>query len=203
MTGNWHVLRPTPPTKARSWTADSGATPATPTTSGTPRYGGAMFTTDEALAQKMKSIRSHGQEKKYYYQYVGLNSRLDTLQAAILNVKMKAFPEECNLRDAAGARYTELLKNKSYLKTPIISEGNYKSNGIINLDINLTQRFMVGKQGLDKFNKQIKEIRWADQEPIQLTGSGNNIHITRNIDKAKIYSLVFVDGNGCISVEHY
>ena len=86
--------------------------------------GGAMFTTDEALAQKIKSIRSHGQEKKYYYQYVGLNSRLDTLQAAILNVKMKAFPEECNLRDAAGARYTELLKNKSYLKTPIISEGN-------------------------------------------------------------------------------
>ncbi|MBK6699773.1 MAG: SprB repeat-containing protein [Saprospiraceae bacterium] len=88
-------------------------------------------------------------------------------------------------------------------KLSVGDEVNYKSNGTINLDINLTQRFMVGKQGLDKFNKQIKEIRWADQEPIQLTGSGNNIHITRNIDKAKIYSLVFVDGNGCISVEHY
>lgn len=88
-------------------------------------------------------------------------------------------------------------------KLSVGDEVNYKNNGTINLDINLTQRFMVGKQGLDKFNKRIKEIRWDDQEPIQLSGSGNNIHITRNIDKAKIYSLVFVDGNGCISVEHY
>ncbi len=86
--------------------------------------GGAIFTNDTKIAAKIKSIRTHGQEKKYYYQYIGVNSRLDTLQAAVLNVKMKVFAEECVKREAVGARYSELLKNKSYLKTPVIREGN-------------------------------------------------------------------------------
>ncbi len=86
--------------------------------------GGAMFTSDEALAAKIKSIRSHGQEKKYYYQYVGVNSRLDTIQAAILNVKMKVFAEECLLREKVGNNYSLLLKDKKNITTPFILKEN-------------------------------------------------------------------------------
>ncbi|HMV44801.1 MAG TPA: DegT/DnrJ/EryC1/StrS family aminotransferase [Leptospiraceae bacterium] len=87
--------------------------------------GGAIFTSNDELYAKIKSIRTHGQEKKYYYQYVGVNSRLDTLQAAVLNEKMKLFPEECELREKVGSRYTELLKTKKNLITPFISKDNH------------------------------------------------------------------------------
>ena len=55
--------------------------------------GGAMFTDDDELAAKLKMIANHGQSKRYYHDVVGCNSRLDTIQAAILNVKLKRLDE--------------------------------------------------------------------------------------------------------------
>lgn len=81
--------------------------------------GGAIFTNDDALATTLRQIRAHGQEKRYFHRIVGVNSRLDTLQAAILLAKMEVFEEEIRLRSEVAARYDLLLKGIA--KTPKIS----------------------------------------------------------------------------------
>lgn len=84
--------------------------------------GGAIFTNDDELAAKLKSIRVHGQgTDKYENVRVGLNGRLDTLQAAVLLPKLKAFHEELIARNRAAARYTEGLKD--IVKTPVVPDG--------------------------------------------------------------------------------
>ena len=75
--------------------------------------GGACFTSDDALARKMGQIRVHGQDKRYHHPLIGLNGRLDTLQAAILLAKLTVFEDEVAARIRVGARYSELLGAKS------------------------------------------------------------------------------------------
>lgn len=82
--------------------------------------GGAIFTSNDALYEKMKSIANHGQTERYIHKYVGINGRLDTIQAAILNVKMRHFQDEVKKREAIGQRYTKLLKDK--VITPTIKD---------------------------------------------------------------------------------
>ena len=71
--------------------------------------GGACFTDDEGLAIKMRWIRTHGQDKRYHHAILGINGRIDTLQAAILLAKFDVFPEEVAARARLGGRYSELL----------------------------------------------------------------------------------------------
>jgi UDP-2-acetamido-2-deoxy-ribo-hexuluronate aminotransferase len=80
-------------------------------------YGdsGACFTNDDNLAKAMRELRVHGQEKRYYHTRIGINGRMDTLQAAILLSKLEIFPEEVELRKKWGQVYKELLGEK--LKT--------------------------------------------------------------------------------------
>jgi len=73
--------------------------------------GGMIFTNDDALATKMRQIANHGQHVRYQHKYVGMNARLDTLQASILLAKWPHFEEEANARHRIGMRYTELLKD--------------------------------------------------------------------------------------------
>ncbi len=86
--------------------------------------GGAIFTHDDGLAEKMRQIRVHGQKVKHQHPLVGINGRLDTLQAAILLEKLELFPEECRLRWEVGQRYNELLSEVTGIKAPVISKGN-------------------------------------------------------------------------------
>jgi UDP-2-acetamido-2-deoxy-ribo-hexuluronate aminotransferase len=86
--------------------------------------GGAIFTNDDALAEKMRQIRMHGQKVKHHHSLVGLNGRLDTLQAAILLEKFELFPEECRLRWEIGKRYDTLLAGIAGIQTPFIADGN-------------------------------------------------------------------------------
>lgn len=74
-------------------------------------YGdsGACFTNDDAIAQKLIEIRIHGQHARYQHGRIGINGRMDTLQAAILIEKLKLFPEEITLRQQVAARYDALL----------------------------------------------------------------------------------------------
>ncbi len=72
--------------------------------------GGACFTSDDELAERMRQIRLHGQDRRYHHPIVGLNGRLDTLQAAILLAKLEIFPDEVRLRNELGRRYSEILK---------------------------------------------------------------------------------------------
>lgn len=71
--------------------------------------GGAIFTNDEELATAIRQIARHGQDKRYHHIRVGVNSRLDTLQAAILLPKLEILDDEIKRRNQVAARYTELL----------------------------------------------------------------------------------------------
>lgn len=83
--------------------------------------GGAIFTNDEALAEKLQSIRVHGQGKTRYQNVrLGVTGRLDTLQAAILLEKMKILPDEIEKRQQVADRYTALLKD--HVKTPVVRD---------------------------------------------------------------------------------
>ncbi|VAW12697.1 Aminotransferase, DegT/DnrJ/EryC1/StrS family [hydrothermal vent metagenome] len=80
--------------------------------------GGAIFCNDKGLAVKMRSVANHGMTEKYQYENVGLNSRLDNIQAAILEVKLKYLGEHINARQKAAAFYDENLKNIDRLFLP-------------------------------------------------------------------------------------
>lgn len=84
--------------------------------------GGAVFCRNEEQADLIKVLSSHGQVKRYHHKYVGLNARMDTLQAAIIKVKLRHFAHEIALRNKAAAMYTEALKN--LVETPVVPEGN-------------------------------------------------------------------------------
>lgn len=71
--------------------------------------GGAVMTSDEGLAKRIRMIANHGQERKYYHQRMGLNSRLDTLQAAILEVKLRYLDQFTEARQLVAQRYDEAL----------------------------------------------------------------------------------------------
>ncbi|MBF0301979.1 MAG: DegT/DnrJ/EryC1/StrS family aminotransferase [Desulfamplus sp.] len=86
--------------------------------------GGAIFTHDDTIAEKLRQIRIHGQKIKHQHPLIGINGRLDTLQAAILLEKFRIFPQECELRATVGNRYSELLSSAYEIRTPVISEGN-------------------------------------------------------------------------------
>lgn len=84
--------------------------------------GGAVFTDDPALAEKIASLRLHGQSKRYYHRHVGMNSRLDTLQAAVLLVKLAHFPAEIEERQRIAHRYDKLLTGLP-LERPVVRNG--------------------------------------------------------------------------------
>lgn len=83
--------------------------------------GGAIFTNDEHLAKKIRSLANHGQLAKYNYEFVGLNSRLDTLQAAILLAKLPNLEVFNNSRFKSSEKYTHLLSGISQIELPKIS----------------------------------------------------------------------------------
>jgi dTDP-4-amino-4,6-dideoxygalactose transaminase len=80
--------------------------------------GGAIFTHDSVLAEKMTMIASHGQKVKYHHDVIGINSRLDTLQAAILNVKLKYLHEYTLKRNEAANFYDNELASCTFLEIP-------------------------------------------------------------------------------------
>lgn len=80
--------------------------------------GGAIFTNDDALGDKMKMIANHGQRKRYYYEMVGCNSRLDTLQAAVLNIKLKHLDEYIRARQAVADFYDNAFADNPKIVTP-------------------------------------------------------------------------------------
>jgi UDP-2-acetamido-2-deoxy-ribo-hexuluronate aminotransferase len=84
--------------------------------------GGACFTNDDALAQRMAQIRVHGQSKRYHHPIIGMNGRLDTLQAAILLAKLDTLEEELASRQRIGARYSRSLAGA--VKTPLVAPHN-------------------------------------------------------------------------------
>jgi UDP-2-acetamido-2-deoxy-ribo-hexuluronate aminotransferase len=74
--------------------------------------GGALFTDDDVLAKAMREIRIHGQDRRYHHPRIGINGRLDTLQAAILLAKLERFDWEVDQRQKVGTGYTAMLQKE-------------------------------------------------------------------------------------------
>jgi len=81
--------------------------------------GGALYSNDAALGIKIRKIANHGQAKKYHHELVGVNSRLDTIQAAVLGVKLKHLDDYANARRTVATAYDTGFENISWLQTPV------------------------------------------------------------------------------------
>jgi dTDP-4-amino-4,6-dideoxygalactose transaminase len=80
--------------------------------------GGAIFTNDDQLAARLRMIANHGQSVQYVHDDIGVNSRLDSMQAAILRVKLPHLNEYCAARQKAAAFYDNAFANHPMIKTP-------------------------------------------------------------------------------------
>lgn len=84
--------------------------------------GGAITTQDEKLAERIKMIANHGQKIKYIHDEIGVNSRLDTIQAAILGVKLKYLDRYNKERADVASKYSDAFKGHSHIKPPVLSK---------------------------------------------------------------------------------
>ncbi|HPR30551.1 MAG TPA: DegT/DnrJ/EryC1/StrS family aminotransferase, partial [Prolixibacteraceae bacterium] len=107
--------------------------------------GGAVFTVDETFAEKVRLLRSHGQVQRYHHHLLGINGRMDTLQAAILRVKRKHFEAELHTRRLAATLYKNLLEGQVFL--PEIREYNNST----------WAQFTIGVAGRDKLRNKLQE----------------------------------------------
>jgi UDP-2-acetamido-2-deoxy-ribo-hexuluronate aminotransferase len=111
--------------------------------------GGACFTDDDELAQRMRQIRDHGQDRRYHHIRLGLNGRLDTIQAAILLAKLAIFPEEVAARGRLGGRYSALMAGLPCV-TPHIEAHNTSVYAQYTLRVENRERVIarLGEQGI-------------------------------------------------------
>ena len=123
-------------------------------------YGdsGACFTNDDELAKFMREIRVHGQDKRYHHARIGINGRMDTLQAAILLAKLEIFPQEVEARNRIGQAYTDALKD--IVITPYIEPHN----------TSVYAQYTIQVDNSDKLQNKLKEqgIPTAVHYPIPL-----------------------------------
>lgn len=82
--------------------------------------GGALFTNDDDLADKISMIVNHGMKKRYYHDMIGVNSRLDSIQAAVLRVKLPLLDEYCVARQKVAKAYNEAFNDISEIETPFV-----------------------------------------------------------------------------------
>jgi UDP-2-acetamido-2-deoxy-ribo-hexuluronate aminotransferase len=108
--------------------------------------GGACFTSDGELAAKMRMLRNHGQDRRYHHPMIGVNARMDSLQAAILLAKLDVFADEVARRSAIGARYTRLLRDS--VKTPQVATGNTSVYAQYTIEVQQRERFQQEMKSL-------------------------------------------------------
>ena len=102
--------------------------------------GGAIFTHDDALAEKMRKMVNHGMEDRYYYKYIGINSRLDSVQAAILSVKLKRLESYNSARLKAADYYDNCFKENAKISIP--KRSNYSTH--------VFHQYTLKLQGVDR-----------------------------------------------------
>jgi len=122
--------------------------------------GGAIFTNDDELATLLRQIARHGQDRRYHHIRVGVNSRLDTLQAAILLPKLELLDEEIQLRNQVAENYTRLLKDAEIDTTPHVEAHNRSA----------WAQYTIRVQSRDEVQSKLKEagIPTAVYYPIPL-----------------------------------
>ncbi|QCI11297.1 DegT/DnrJ/EryC1/StrS family aminotransferase [Pseudomonas putida] len=122
--------------------------------------GGAIFTNDEQLATVLRQTARHGQDRRYHHIRVGVNSRLDTLQAAILLPKLEIFEEEISLRQQVAENYDRLLAEAGIEKIPYIEPHN----------VSVYAQYTVRVENRDAVQARLKEagVPTAVHYPIPL-----------------------------------
>jgi dTDP-4-amino-4,6-dideoxygalactose transaminase len=107
--------------------------------------GGACFTNDDALKDTLLSLRMHGQgSDRYEHVQIGMNSRLDTIQAAILIEKLKIFDDEIGKRNAVARRYNDAFAGSNRIKTPVVIPGAVSTWAQYTLQVADRARFQAG-----------------------------------------------------------
>ena len=122
--------------------------------------GGAVFTSDGELAKVMRQIARHGQDRRYHHVRVGVNSRLDPLQAAILLPKLAVFDEEIAMRQVVAGRYMQLLQGVEQLVLPVVEPHN----------VSVWAQFTIRVQNREAVQKQLLDagVPTAVHYPIPL-----------------------------------
>ena len=108
--------------------------------------GGAIFAQNEDHYEKMKAMRIHGQVKRYTHKYIGMGGRLDNIQAAILNVKLKNYEKDIQRRQQVAATYTRFLNN--HVVTPKIKEDR----------TSVWAQYTVRIEGRDQLQERLKQV---------------------------------------------
>jgi len=108
--------------------------------------GGAVVTSDDALAEKLRMLRDHGSSRKYYHDSMGINGRMDGIQGAVLDVKLKYLPGWNKARNEAANKYRQLL-NGLPVTLPAEIEDNYQ----------VYHQFVIEVDRRDEFQKHMQE----------------------------------------------
>lgn len=113
--------------------------------------GGAIFTNDDELAKQMRVVVNHGMVVRYYHDYIGVNSRLDSIQAAVLKVKLQYLDEYARARNYAASFYNRAFENHPKIKTPVTAP--YSTHVfhqytlvLTNVDRNELQSYLASKE---------------------------------------------------------
>jgi UDP-2-acetamido-2-deoxy-ribo-hexuluronate aminotransferase len=130
--------------------------------------GGAIFTNDDALALKMRQLLNHGQESGYHHTLIGINGRLDAMQAAVLIEKLAIFDDELEARQKLAKRYSEKLSTK--YKTPTITENN----------LSAFAQYTIEVDNRDSFRAKLGEL-----------GVPTAVHYPASLSKQPVYAEKF------------
>src|SRR5262249_49081683 len=120
--------------------------------------GGACFTNDETLGKRMQQIRVHGQDRRYHHPVLGINGRMDTMQAAVVLAKLEAFDAELKRRDHIAATYTRALRDA--VAVPFIEPHN----------TSVYAQYTIQVEDRSEFQEQLKQrnIPTAVHYPVPL-----------------------------------
>ena len=150
--------------------------------------GGACFTNNDKLANSMRQIALHGQEKRYEHLKIGLNGRLDTIQAAVLLAKLNIFEREVNQRNRIGEMYTLKLNKLGFKKTPKLGPQN------TSVYAQYTIQVEAREEVIDFLNKRSipTAIHYPKLLPDQVALSKKNNGFLKNFFHKNIYKSYFI-----------
>jgi dTDP-4-amino-4,6-dideoxygalactose transaminase len=143
--------------------------------------GGALYTNDDLLAKKIRSLANHGMETRYYYDKIGINSRLDSIQAAILDVKLTYLDNYAKSRRQAATHYNEALASCEFVITPIFDDQKDFNSHVFH---QYTIRVTNGKRDALKSYLAEEDVPTAIYYPLGL-------------DKQKAYSDIIGNSMSC------
>lgn len=108
--------------------------------------GGAIFTNDDELAHTLRGVVNHGMYERYHHDVVGVNSRLDSIQAAVLRAKLPLLDTYNTKRREAAVKYTQALKGHNHIITPVLAEGELEASNNHHVFHQYTLRITNGKR---------------------------------------------------------